>query len=117
MTKQQGIWAVSISSAAVILYWLYIAFLSPILFKQTNAIGGIYECSALMNDNNITAIESFLSEVNATIKQGKVSDILLSASLPVKTDPTQGSGESLETCVEALTNHLNGLKIQQSYQQ
>lgn len=115
MTKSQGIWTASISSAAVVLYWLYIAYLAPIMFKQTNAIGGTYECSALMNDTNITAIESFLSEANTTIQQGKASDILLSASLPVKTNPTQGSGENLETCVEMLTGHLNELKLQQSY--
>jgi len=117
MTKQQGIWTASISSAAVVLYWLYIAYLSPILFKQTNAIGGTYECSTLMNDNNITAIESFLGEVNTTIKDGKVSDIMLSASLPVKTDPIHGSGQNLESCVEMLTMHLKELKTQQSYQQ
>lgn len=116
MTKQQGIWTASISSAAAILYWLYIAYLSPILFKQTNAIGGGYECGTLLNDNNITAIESFLSEANATITQGKASDILLSASLPVKTDPNHGNGENLETCVQMLTTHLKELKLQQSYQ-
>lgn len=114
MTKTQGIWAGSTASALIAVYAI---IFYPTAFFQTNAVVGINQCAMMMGESNITAIESFLSEANTTIQQGKASDVMLSASLPVKTDPTQGSGESLETCVEALTNHLNGLKIQQSYQQ
>lgn len=112
MTKTQGIWAGSISSALIA---VYVIIFYPSAFFQTNAVVGINQCAMMMSESNITAIESFLSEANATIQQGKASDIMLSASLPVKTDPTHGSGESLETCVKMLTGHLNELKLQQSY--
>lgn len=111
MTKTQGIWAGSIASALIVVYAI---IFYPSAFFQTNAVVGINQCAMMVSESNITAIELFLSEVNTTIQQGKASDVMLSASLPVKTDPNKGSGENLETCVEMLTNHLNGLKIHQS---
>ena len=113
MTRSKSIWAGSITSALVVLYVIYAVIFYPSAFFQKNAVVGVNQCALMLSESNITAIESFLSEANTTIKQGKVSDILLSASLPVKTDPKHGNGENLKTCVEMLTMHLKELKLEQ----
>lgn len=116
MTKVQGIWGASIAAALTVLYVLYAIIFYPSAFFQTNAVVGTYQCGSMLNETNITVIESFLRDVNTTIKQGKASDVVLSASLPVKTDPNDGPGNTLEECSKMVTSHLNDLKNQKYYQ-